>query len=138
MIKCSNSCDDIMIDVMLEVTAPEFVNIHKQYMKSRKGVKNYDWYINDKDNLVDIINVNQNVYEKYNYFKYRDQFEKSNLYSINDKDDDVVEVEYQCDLVVQGYKCSNCNEIISEHINNVNNRIYNTKSNKRWVCAGIT
>jgi hypothetical protein len=66
MIKFSNDCNDIMIDVMLGVTVPEFIYIHKQYMKSTKSVENYDWYINDKNNLVDIINVNQNVYEKYN------------------------------------------------------------------------
>lgn len=139
MVKCTNKCDDIIVEVMIEVTISEFVKLHIEYMKNRKGIQNYNWYINDQNNLVDLIDVNQSTYERYNYFKYRDKFESSDLYSVSDLDDGEVEVEYLGDLVIRAHKCHNCGEIMSQYIDDANNKNeYTTNSANNWICAGIT
>lgn len=138
MTKCTNCYDSLILDIMIYVTIPEFVSVHSKYMNNRKGIENYKWYINNNNNLVDIIKVNEKEYKKYNYFKYRNRFESSDLYSVVDKNDGTVEVEYLGDLVVEGKKCHNCGNIMCDHIDSSNYTEYNTNQSIDWICAGLT
>lgn len=132
MSNCPNGCDSLNIHIILKTTPNAFASLRDEIIRDRKGVVDYEWRV-ESGNLIEKLYIDQSTYKKHNYFKYRSELESDSRFRVEDVKDDIVEVEFDCDLVVPGDKCMDCGSINSNYSNHMNqNKEYDTTTGQ-WV-----
>lgn len=75
-----------------------------------------------------------------NYFKHRRELESESGLQIVDISDGVVNIRYNCDIVVFGEQCLNCDSINNPYTggnDNFSSESVYDKSTGSWVCATL-
>lgn len=136
MARCSNSCDAPQERIMLEVSPAQFADFRDNRIRERQGIIDYSWSV-ESGSLVETFHIDQQAYDTHNYFKYRDQIESESKFTVEDVEDGIVRVLYDCDLVVWGERCLNCGDVRSENVQNpTENQVYKEGS-RDWICANL-
>lgn len=128
-----------MKQVTIKVEPELFASARQSYILDRKGVVEYNWE-NTDGMLVENLRVNQSSYDTYNYFKYRRDLESESAVDLVDVSDGVVEIRYDCDLLIFADQCVQCGTIDNLQAGSSDNfssdSVYDA-STGCWVCASL-
>jgi len=128
-----------MKQVTVKVKPKLFVSVRQSYILDREGVFKYNWE-NEDGMLVETIHVDQSSYKTDNYFKYRGDLESDSALNIVDVSDGVVEIRYDCDLLIFADQCVNCGAVDNPQSGSSDsfsrNSVYDLTTGC-WVCASL-
>lgn len=108
------NCDSVYQTVRTEISPSTFAAIRTEYMENRKGVEQYEWKRNS-NNLIEYITVDQSAYQKHNYFKYKNKLKLDPNITVEDIENNIVKLTYNCVLTISVDRCLNCHTISEQY-----------------------